>query len=223
MMGMERPRTRPRPSSSELELSAVVRGDEPDDGLRGRSRSPRCSARRSRSARPETRIFTDAAEALDVYPRTPHAVRVPRSRSAASRAGSCSSCPNAFVVRMTRALDELGSELPPAADRPRRGRRPRRAGPRRPRSRASRCASGPSSAARGCPPPGSSACRPARWSSSTRALTSRSTLRQRKALCDRPPDGGGRHRLGRADRNGPVVRGPSNESKLEVARWPESW
>jgi flagellar motor switch protein FliN/FliY len=70
---------------------------------------------------PETRTFTSADEAVEAYTRTPHMTR-----------GVLSVCgepcrlvqlvPNPFVVRMTRALDELGAEFAPAeptaAERP---------------------------------------------------------------------------------------------------------
>jgi flagellar motor switch protein FliN len=61
---------------------------------------------------PETRNFSSADQAIDAYPRTPHA-----TRAAVSVCGEpcrlVQLVPNAFVVRMTRALDELGSELTP--------------------------------------------------------------------------------------------------------------
>ena len=144
MMGMEQPEDPNAPELSELELSAVseamnqmmasaaiaissVLGTEVEIGT------------------PETKIFTEAAEALDAYPHTPHAVR-----AAFSVCGEpcrlVQLVPNAFVVRMTRALDELGSELPPAAEptagrrrgaRRRPGRRPPVAG-RHPRARLGR-------------------------------------------------------------------------------------
>jgi flagellar motor switch protein FliN len=59
---------------------------------------------------PETRTFMTTDAAIDAYARTPHAIR-----AAASVCGEpcrfVQLVPNAFVVRMTRALDELGSEL----------------------------------------------------------------------------------------------------------------
>jgi flagellar motor switch protein FliN/FliY len=62
---------------------------------------------------PATRTFTAASDARDVYPRTPHAVR-----AAFTVCGEpCSLVqliPSAFVVRMTRALDELDAEVAPA-------------------------------------------------------------------------------------------------------------
>jgi flagellar motor switch protein FliN/FliY len=60
---------------------------------------------------PETRTFTSAEQALAAYARTPHAT-----------SGAVTVCgepcrfvqlvPNAFVVRMTRAFDEIGATLP---------------------------------------------------------------------------------------------------------------
>jgi flagellar motor switch protein FliN/FliY len=61
---------------------------------------------------PETRTFTSADQAIDAYTRTPHA-----TRAAVSVCGEpcrlVQLVPNAFVVRMSGALDELGSDLTP--------------------------------------------------------------------------------------------------------------
>jgi flagellar motor switch protein FliN len=61
---------------------------------------------------PETHAFASADEAIDAYARTPHA-----TRAAVSVCGEpcrlVQLVPNAFVVRMSGALDELGAELPP--------------------------------------------------------------------------------------------------------------
>ena len=177
MMGMEEPEDPDAPELSELELSAVseamnqmmasaaiaissVLGTEVEIGT------------------PETRTFTDAAEALDAYPQTPHAVRATFS-VCGEPCKLVQLVPNAFVVRMSSALDELGAEVAPPAERtpPPLPRRAARAGPRSasPRSRASPCACGPSSAGRRCHPRRWSACPPARWWSSTDRPTSRST------------------------------------------------
>jgi flagellar motor switch protein FliN/FliY len=69
---------------------------------------------------PETRTFASADQAIAAYARTPHATR-----------GAVSVCgepcrivqlvPNAFVVRMTRAFDELGTEVPAQDAGPRSG------------------------------------------------------------------------------------------------------
>lgn len=63
---------------------------------------------------PETRTFVSEAETDGAYPATPHMVR-----AAFSVCGEpcrlVQLVPNAFVVRMDRALDELGAETAPAA------------------------------------------------------------------------------------------------------------
>jgi flagellar motor switch protein FliN len=114
MMGMEEPEDPEAPELSELELSAVseamnqmmasaaiaissVLGTEVEIGT------------------PETRMFTDAAEALDAYPQTPHAVRASLS-VCGEPCRLLQLVPNAFVVRMSSALDELGAEVAPAAE-----------------------------------------------------------------------------------------------------------
>ena len=109
MMGMEPDESAGAAELSELELSAVaeamnqmmasaagattaVLGTEVEIGV------------------PETSNFTSTDAAIDAYARTPHA-----TRAAVSVCGEpcrlVQLVPNAFVVRMTRALDELGSEL----------------------------------------------------------------------------------------------------------------
>ena len=61
---------------------------------------------------PETRNFTSADQAIDAYTRTPHA-----TRAAVSVCGEpcrlVQLVPNAFVVRMSGALDDLGAALEP--------------------------------------------------------------------------------------------------------------
>jgi flagellar motor switch protein FliN len=69
---------------------------------------------------PTTRTFLAPADARDVYPATPHAVRA--ELSVCGRPCSLVQLiPSAFVVRMTRALDELDAEIvaaEPALSRP---------------------------------------------------------------------------------------------------------
>jgi flagellar motor switch protein FliN/FliY len=64
---------------------------------------------------PETRTFNSAEQAIAAYALTPHA-----TRAAISVCGEpcrlVQLVPNAFVVRMSGALDELGAELAPATD-----------------------------------------------------------------------------------------------------------
>ena len=112
MMGAEPDETAGAAELSELELSAVaeamnqmmasaagattaVLGTEVEIGV------------------PETRTFTSAEAAMDAYAHTPHA-----TRAAVSVCGEpcrfVQLVPNAFVVRMTRALDEAEFTAPDA-------------------------------------------------------------------------------------------------------------
>jgi flagellar motor switch protein FliN len=63
---------------------------------------------------PETKTFSDASEAVAAYARTPHAVRV-MFTVCGEQCRLVQLVPNAFVVRMTRALDELGAEYADAS------------------------------------------------------------------------------------------------------------
>ena len=74
---------------------------------------------------PETKTFTAADAIADAYPQTPHAVRVAIS-VCGEPARLVQLVPNAFVVRMTSALDELGADSAPCLT-------PAPAGPRAPR------------------------------------------------------------------------------------------
>ena len=58
---------------------------------------------------PETRTFTTTDEAIQAYPRTPHAVHAVIN-ICGEQCRLLQLVPNAFVVRMTRALDEMGAE-----------------------------------------------------------------------------------------------------------------
>ena len=226
MMGMEEPEDPDAPELSELELSAVseamnqmmasaaiaissVLGTEIEIGT------------------PETRMFTDAAEALDVYPQTPHAVRASLS-VCGEPCRLLQLVPNAFVVRMSSALDDLGAEVPTAAEP---------------------AASGATAAASGTPAgPGipSLAGIPVRvWAELGRAqmpsaqvvgLPAGAVVELNRSA-DEPIDlyvNGRRFATGRlmvVDGTDWAVRietvlAPSNTStqdQLEVARWPESW
>ena len=114
MMGMEQPEDPEAPELSELELSAVseamnqmmasaaiaissVLGTEVEIGT------------------PEPNFFTEQAAAIDAYAPTPHAVRA-NFTVCGEPCRLIQLVPNAFVVRMTRALDELGSEMAPPAE-----------------------------------------------------------------------------------------------------------
>jgi flagellar motor switch protein FliN/FliY len=114
MMGIEQPEDPEAPELSELELSAVseamnqmmasaaiaissVLGTEVEIGT------------------PEPNFFTEQAAAVDAYAPTPHAVRA-NFTVCGEPCRLIQLVPNAFVVRMTRALDELGSEMAPPAE-----------------------------------------------------------------------------------------------------------
>lgn len=224
MMGMEAPEDPDSPELSELELSAV---SEAMNQMMASAAIAVSSVLGTdvEIGTPETKLFTDAAEALSAYPQTPHAVR-------ASFSVCGESCrlvqlvPNAFVVRMTRALDELGAELP--------GSEPAAGGA----ATASGAPAGP-----GTP---SLAGIPVRvWAELGRAqmpsaqvvgLPSGAVVELNRSA-DEPIDlyvNGRRFATGRlmvVDGTDWAVRietvlAPSNtstETQLEVARWPESW
>ncbi|ADB48499.1 FliM/FliN family flagellar motor switch protein [Conexibacter woesei] len=60
-------------------------------------------------APPETRLFNSASEAIDAYEMAPHGARA-TFRVCDEPCRLVQLVPNAFVVRMTRALDEMGVE-----------------------------------------------------------------------------------------------------------------
>jgi len=66
---------------------------------------------------PETRSFATPDEALGAYERAPHATRVAFS-VCGEPARFVQLLPNAFIVRMTSALDELGAEYTAGDDGP---------------------------------------------------------------------------------------------------------
>jgi flagellar motor switch protein FliN len=109
MMGAEPDETAGATELSELELSAVAEAMNQMMASAAGATSAVLGAEVEIGV-PETRTFMATEQAMAAYARTPHATR-----------GAVSVCgepcrlvqlvPNAFVVRMTRALDELGSEL----------------------------------------------------------------------------------------------------------------
>ena len=110
MEGIEKPEDPDAAELSELELSAI---SEAMNQMMASAAIATSSVLETnvQIGTPETRTFSAASDARDVYPATPHAVR-----AAFTLCGEpCSLVqliPNAFVVRMTRALDELDAELP---------------------------------------------------------------------------------------------------------------
>jgi flagellar motor switch protein FliN len=110
MMGMEEPEDPDAAELSELELSAVseamnqmmasaagaisaVLGTEVEIGT------------------PETQIFTSASEATEAYPQAPHAIRAGFT-VCGEPCRLVQLVPNAFVIRMSSALDDLSVEVP---------------------------------------------------------------------------------------------------------------
>ncbi len=109
MMGTEPDATAGAEELSELELSAVAEAmNQMMASAAGATTA--VLGNEVEISVPETRTFTSVDAAVEAYARTPHA-----TRAAVSVCGEpcrlVQLVPNAFVVRMTRALDELGSEL----------------------------------------------------------------------------------------------------------------
>jgi flagellar motor switch protein FliN len=113
MMGIDRPEDPDAPELSELELSAVA---EAMNQMMASAAIATSSVLgfEVEIGTPETKTFTEQAQAADAFTRTPHAVR-----AAFTVCGEpcrlVQLVPNAFVVRMKGALDELGSEVPSPA------------------------------------------------------------------------------------------------------------
>jgi flagellar motor switch protein FliN/FliY len=223
MMGMEQPEDPDAPELSELELSAVseamnqmmasaaiaissVLGTEVEIGT------------------PETKTFTEQSEALDAYPKTPHAVRA-NFTVCGEPCRLIQLVPNAFVVRMGRALDELGSDVAPATE-------PAAAPGARP---AAGAAAGPSLS--GIPVRVWAELGRTRMPSAQVVGMPSGAVVELNQAADEPIDlyvNGTLFATGRlmvVDGTDWAVRietvlsssNTSNESQMEVARWPESW
>jgi flagellar motor switch protein FliN len=222
MMGMEQPEDPDAPELSELELSAVA---EAMNQMMASAAIAISSVLGTevQIGSPETKTFTEAAQAADAYPHTPHAVRASFS-VCGEPCRLLQLVPNAFVVRMTRALDELGAEVPPSEP----------------------AAPGAANAAAAGPGTPSLAGIPVRvWAELGRAQMPSAqvvglppgAVVELNRSADEPIDlyvNGRRFGTGRlmvVDGTDWAVRietvlAPSNtstENQLEVARWPESW
>src|SRR3954471_17261298 len=112
MMGMEEPEDPEAPELSELELSAVSEAMNQMMAQAAMATSTVLGTEVEIST-PDTRTFTSADEILDAYPSTPHAVRT-AMQICGEPARLVQLVPNAFVVRMSSALDDLGAEVAPA-------------------------------------------------------------------------------------------------------------
>jgi flagellar motor switch protein FliN len=113
MMGMEEPDPPEATELSELELSAVSEAMNQMMAQAAVSTSSVLGTEVEIST-PDTKSFTDAGEIADAYPATPHAVRTAMS-ICGEPARLVQLVPNAFVVRMSSALDDLGAEVAPSA------------------------------------------------------------------------------------------------------------
>jgi flagellar motor switch protein FliN/FliY len=112
MMGMDEPEDPDAPALSELELSAVA---EAANQMMASAAGATSTVLETEVeiGPPETKSFATTAEAADVYPKVPHAIRVAFS-VCGEPCRLVQFVPNAFVVRMTRALDEMATVVPDA-------------------------------------------------------------------------------------------------------------
>jgi flagellar motor switch protein FliN/FliY len=109
MMGMDAPEDPDAPELSELEESAV---SEAMNQMMATAAGATSSALGTEVeiGTPETKTFTASDEFADAYPSTPHAVQTAFS-ICGEPARLVQLIPNAFVIRMSSALDEMGSEV----------------------------------------------------------------------------------------------------------------
>jgi flagellar motor switch protein FliN len=108
MMGMEEPEDPDATELSELELSAVSEAMNQMMAQAAAATSLVLGTEVEIST-PETKTFTGADPIAGAYPQTPHAVRVAMS-ICGEPARLVQLVPNAFVVRMSSALDEIGAD-----------------------------------------------------------------------------------------------------------------
>ena len=111
MMGMDQPEDPDATELSELELSAVSEAMNQMMASAAAATSVVLGTEVEIST-PETKSFTAADEIADAYPTTPHAVRTAMT-VCGEPARLVQLVPNAFVVRMSSALDDLGAEVAP--------------------------------------------------------------------------------------------------------------
>jgi flagellar motor switch protein FliN len=113
MMGMDEPGEPEVPGElSELELSAVSEAMNQMMATAAAATSTVLGTEVEIST-PDTRTFTAGDDIAAAYPSTPHAVRT-ALQVCGEPARLVQLVPNAFVVRMSTALDDLGAEVAPA-------------------------------------------------------------------------------------------------------------
>jgi flagellar motor switch protein FliN/FliY len=116
MMGMDQPEDPDATELSELELSAVSEAMNQMMASAAAATSVVLGTE-VEIGTPETKTFTAADAIAEAYPTTPHAVRTAMS-ICGEPARLVQLVPNAFVVRMSSALDDLGAEIPGGASAP---------------------------------------------------------------------------------------------------------
>jgi flagellar motor switch protein FliN len=109
MMGMDAPEDPDATELSELELSAVSEAMN-QMMAQAAAATSLVLGTEVEIGTPETKTFTGADAIGSSYAQTPHAVRVAMS-ICGEPARLVQLVPNAFVVRMSSALDEIGSEV----------------------------------------------------------------------------------------------------------------
>jgi flagellar motor switch protein FliN/FliY len=109
MMGMEQPEDPDATELSELELSAVSEAMN-QMMAQAAAATSLVLGTEVEIGTPETKTFTSSDAIAAAYPQTPHAVRVAMS-ICGEPARLVQLVPNAFVVRMSSALDEIGADV----------------------------------------------------------------------------------------------------------------
>ena len=116
MMGMDAPEDPDAEELSELELSAVSEAMNQMMASAAAATSV-VLGMEVEIGTPDTKMFTAASEMAGAYPATPHAVRIAMS-VCGEPARLVQLVPSAFVVRMSSALDDIGSGLVGEQDLP---------------------------------------------------------------------------------------------------------
>ena len=109
MMGMDEPEDPDATELSELELSAVSEAMNQMMASAAAATSVVLGTEVEIST-PQTQTFASADAMPDAYPQTPHAIRTAMT-VCGEPAHLVQLVPNAFVVRMSSALDDLGAEI----------------------------------------------------------------------------------------------------------------
>jgi flagellar motor switch protein FliN/FliY len=109
MMGMDEPEDPEAPELSELEESAVSEAMNQMMAMAAGATSSVLGTE-VEIGTPETKTFTSADDFAESYPSTPHAVYTSFS-ICGEPARLVQLVPNAFVIRMSSALDDMGAEV----------------------------------------------------------------------------------------------------------------